>query len=149
MLIITADHGGIGYGHGGATVEEAEIAMILYGKGIKKGYKIKQQVYTYDLAATIAFALQIVPPYAWTGRPVKSAFTGFNEPANLYTGKSIIPSPKIFPLRHLYQKAGGLFIDKPAQVSMQAVAEKQCYPLYYGWQCTHQNICRIQSTIQS
>ena len=123
LLIVTADHGGIGYGHGGATVEEAEIAMILYGKAIKKGYKIKQQVYTYDLAATIAFALQIVPPYAWTGRPIKSAFVGFSEPANLYLGKSIIPAPKIYPLRYLYQKAGGLYIDKKAQVSMKPIAE--------------------------
>jgi arylsulfatase A-like enzyme len=77
LLIITADHGGIGYGHGGATTEEAEIAMILSGKMVKKGYRIQQQVYTYDLAATIAFALHIVPPYAWTGRPIKSAFIGF------------------------------------------------------------------------
>jgi len=123
LLIVTADHGGIGYGHGGATIEEAEIAMILYGKEIKKGYKIKQQVYTYDLAATVAFALHIVPPYAWTGRPIKSAFTGFEEPANLYLGRSIIPSPKVFPAKYLYQKAGGLFIDKPAEVSMQTVAE--------------------------
>ncbi|HRP32566.1 MAG TPA: alkaline phosphatase [Agriterribacter sp.] len=83
LVIVTADHGGKGKGHGGPTPEEAEIAMILYGKDVKKGYTIQQQVYTYDLAATIAFAFHLVPPYAWIGRPIKPAFVGFNEPENL------------------------------------------------------------------
>ena len=87
LVIVTADHGGKGKSHGGATPEEAEITMIFYGKDIKKGYAVQQQVYTYDLAATIAFALKIVPPYAWIGRPVKSAFEGFAEPANLWMGQ--------------------------------------------------------------
>jgi hypothetical protein len=120
LVIITADHGGVGYGHGGATIGEAEIAMILYGKGVKKGYAVQQQVVTYDLAATIAFALKIVPPYVWTGRPIKSAFVGFKEPANLWLGKSLIPSPIIYPDRLLYEQAGGLYIDQPAEVKMSA-----------------------------
>src|SRR5690348_5886083 len=90
LVIITADHGGKGYGHGGATPEEAEIAMIFNGKDVKKGYQVQQPVYTYDLAATIAFALNITPPYAWIGRPLKSAFEGFSEPSNLFNGKKII-----------------------------------------------------------
>jgi len=122
LLIITADHGGVGYGHGGASPEEAEIAMILNGKGIKKGYEIQQQVYTYDLAATIAFALKIIPPYAWTGRPIKPAFIGFPEPANLYLGKRIILSPKIYPWKYLFQKPGGLYIDSSAWVKMESLA---------------------------
>jgi hypothetical protein len=123
LLIITADHGGVGYGHGGATTEEAEVATIFSGKDVKKGYLIQQQVYTYDLAATIAFVLHIIPPYAWTGRPVKAAFSGFNEPSNLYLGKTIIPSPKIYPWKYLYQKAGGLYIDSAALVTMQPIAD--------------------------
>ncbi|MGN6491372.1 MAG: alkaline phosphatase family protein [Agriterribacter sp.] len=120
LVIITADHGGKGKGHGGATPEEGEIAMILYGKDIKKGYKIQQQVYTYDLAATIAFAFHITPPYAWTGRPIKPAFEGYNEPANLWKGKEVIASPVIFPKRNLYQQAGGLYINTPATVTIKA-----------------------------
>jgi hypothetical protein len=123
LFIVTADHGGVGYGHGGATIEEAEICMILNGKGVKKGYKVQQQVYTYDLAATIAFALHIVPPYAWTGRPIKSAFTGLSEPANLYLGKGLIPTPKLYPDKYLYRQAGGLYIDSNATVSIHPVAE--------------------------
>ncbi|HTF28733.1 MAG TPA: hypothetical protein VK625_07810, partial [Flavitalea sp.] len=68
---------------------------ILYGKGIRKGYEIPEQAATYDLAATIAFALKIDPPYVWTGRPLKSAFDGFNPPSNLWLGKSFIPAPVI------------------------------------------------------
>jgi hypothetical protein len=121
LVIITADHGGVGFGHGGATLEEAEIAMIFNGASIKKGYTIQQQVYTYDLAATIAFALHIVPPYAWTGRPIKSAFLQFNEPVNLFLGKSLISSPKIFPWKYLYQEAGGLYKDSIAIVTIQTM----------------------------
>jgi hypothetical protein len=123
LFIVTADHGGIGYGHGGATLEEMEIATIYYGKGVKKGYKVKQPVVTFDLAATIAFALKIVPPYVWTGRPVKSAFQGFSEPANQYIGKELIPSPQILPGKHLYQQAGGLYINRTATVSMNTIAD--------------------------
>lgn len=124
LVIITADHGGKGYGHGGPSIAEGEITMILSGKDIKNGYKIQQQVYTYDLAATIAFALNIVPPYAWIGRPIKSAFEGFSEPVNLWLGKTIIPSPLILPAAHLYQQAGGLYIDTPALVTIKPVAQE-------------------------
>jgi hypothetical protein len=119
MIIVTADHGGMGYGHGGASLDEAEIAMVFYGAGIKKGYQIKQQVYTFDLAATIAFALKCTPPYAWTGRAVKSAFQGYKEPVNLWSGKESIAAPIIFPDRYLYASAGRLYIDKPAIVEIK------------------------------
>ncbi|RZM23640.1 MAG: beta-glucosidase, partial [Pedobacter sp.] len=119
-VIITSDHGGVGYGHGGASPEEAEIAMIFYGKGVKQGYQVKQQVYTYDLAASIAFALNITPPYVWTGRPVKSAFIGFAEPENLWLGKEVITAPVIYPDKHLFAKAGGLF-HEAATVKMESL----------------------------
>lgn len=123
MVILTSDHGGVGYGHGGASPEEAEIAMIYYGAGIKAGYKVKQQVYTYDLAATVAFALNTEQPYAWVGRPVKSAFKGFDEPKNLWMGRELIPKPIIYPEKLLFAQAGGLFIDQDATVEMKEVAE--------------------------
>jgi hypothetical protein len=122
LVIVTADHGGVGYGHGGATIEEAEIAMILYGKDIRKGYLIPEQAATYDLAATIAFALKIVPPYVWTGRPLKSAFVGFHPPANLWMGRSMITAPVIEPRRKLYQQAGGLYINTTANVVIKSDA---------------------------
>ncbi|MEO6949771.1 MAG: alkaline phosphatase family protein [Ginsengibacter sp.] len=124
LVIVTADHGGKGYGHGGATPQEAEKTIIYYGKDVKKNYVVKQPVYAYDLAATVAFSLGLVPPYAWIGRPVKSIFEGFSEPQNLWPGKKIIASPIIFPKQHLYQEAGGLYIDTTAVVKMQSVAQE-------------------------
>jgi hypothetical protein len=121
LVIIWADHGGIGYGHGGPTPQEAEIAGIFYGKNVKKGYAIEQQVYTYDLAATIAFALGVTPPYAWTGRPVKAAFEGYSEPKNLWVGKRMIAAPIIFPEQELYKQAGGLYIDQLPKVNIKTV----------------------------
>jgi hypothetical protein len=124
LVIIWADHGGVGYGHGGATPQEAEIAGIFYGKGIKKGYEVKQQVYTYDLASTIAFVFGIEQPYAWIGRPVKAAFEGFSEPENLWMGEESVVAPVIYPEKKLYQQAGGLYIDQKPQVKIDSKAEK-------------------------
>jgi hypothetical protein len=119
LVIVTADHGGKGFGHGGPSLEEGEITMILSGKDVRQRYQVRQQVYTYDLAATIAFALKIEPPYAWIGRPIKSAFEGFAEPANLWLGKTLIPSPTILPAAVLYQQAGGVYVDTPAVVTIK------------------------------
>lgn len=74
VFIISADHGGVGKGHGGETLDEIEIPFIIFGKGIKEGYKIKDNVYTYDNAATIAKLLNIKQPQAWIGRPILSVF---------------------------------------------------------------------------
>lgn len=123
LVIITADHGGLGKGHGGPTPEQAEIAMILYGRGIKKGYKIEQQVYTYDLAATIAYAFHITPPYAWTGRPIKPAFEGHNEPANLYKGVEPVIAPVIHPKSNMNAPAGGLYTEGNATVTIKSSLE--------------------------
>jgi len=110
LFIVTSDHGGIGYGHGGETIDEIEIPFILFGNGIKNGYKILQPVYTYDNAATVAFALNIQQPYAWIGRAVKSAFEGYSEPKIDYLPVNIKP-PVIYPARNFYEPAGGLFVD--------------------------------------
>lgn len=116
-FIISADHGGIGFGHGGETIDEIEIPFILYGKGFKKGYLIKNKVYTYDNAATAAKLLGIEQPYAWIGKPVISAFEGAPEP-QFKNQKVLIASPIIYPKPNLYDAAGGLYIDKEAEVRM-------------------------------
>lgn len=82
LVMVVSDHGGIDKGHGGELDEEINVPVIYYGSGVKKGHRIQQPVYQYDVAATVAFALQIAPPYAWTGRPVKAAFEGFEEPVD-------------------------------------------------------------------
>jgi predicted AlkP superfamily pyrophosphatase or phosphodiesterase len=86
LVMIVADHGGKNKGHGGESEGEITIPVIYYGNGIKKEYKVQQAVYQYDVAATVAFALNLQVPYSWTSRPVKAAFIGFDEPANLKVG---------------------------------------------------------------
>ncbi len=122
IFIIVADHGGVGYGHGHETVQGNEVPFILYGSGIKKGYKIPIAVNLYDVAATSAFALNITAPQVWQGRPVISAFEGAPEPnpATLI-GQFMSPSthiPVIYP-RKENGEVGGLFVDKKAIVSIE------------------------------
>ena len=111
VVLITSDHGGKGYGHGGESLEELEIPFILYGKNVKRGKEIIQPVYQYDNAATAAFSLGITQPYAWIGRAVKSAFLGFDDPAGSVAVKRI-KKPVIHPANYGDDPAGGLFIGK-------------------------------------
>lgn len=77
LVIVSSDHGGKGKGHGGETMGEMEIPFIIWGKGVKKNHEIIHTVYQYDNAATVAFALGVKQPWAWIGRPVKTAFEGY------------------------------------------------------------------------
>lgn len=117
VLLVSSDHGGIGLGHGGETLAEVEIPFIVYGKGVKAGHAISHPVYTYDNAATVAFALGLQAPYAWIGRPVKSAFTGFPEPPKALS-RTFLPEPTISPERQSYAPPGGLFIDEQPTASI-------------------------------
>ncbi|WP_218127127.1 alkaline phosphatase family protein [Catalinimonas alkaloidigena] len=79
LVLVTADHGGLGKSHGGETLAEMEIPFILAGKGIKPHHEIAHVVNTTDNAATVAFAFGLTTPYAWIGKPVTSAFEGFAD----------------------------------------------------------------------
>ena len=121
VFIITADHGGIGYGHGGETLDELQIPFIIAGAGVKAQHQIKQYVYTYDTAATIAYMLGVTPHPAWIGKPITSAFVGMPDPISTGTAASSeIAAPTFMPDAYLYQLAGGLFVDKPAPLVIEA-----------------------------
>ena len=79
LVMIVSDHGGFNKGHGGESADEINVPIIYYGKSVKKNYKIQQTVYMYDVAANVAFALNLNMPHAWTGRPTLSAFEGYFE----------------------------------------------------------------------
>lgn len=74
IFIVTADHGGIGKGHGGKTMQEMQTPFIISGKGIKKGVKITQSTMVFDTASTIAYIFKLNQPQVWIGRPIKQAF---------------------------------------------------------------------------
>lgn len=74
-FILTADHGGIGKGHGGKNPREVEIPWIIAGPAIKKNFALKDYtVNQYDTAATIAFIFGLKQPDCWIAQPVKEAF---------------------------------------------------------------------------
>ncbi len=72
VILITADHGGIGHGHGGDTPEERFVPWILTGTGVVNG-ELSVQVRTFDTAATLAYLLGIKAPDCWEGRPIIQA----------------------------------------------------------------------------
>lgn len=72
IVLITADHGGIGHGHGGDTPEERFVPWILTGPSVVNG-ELNVPVKTYDTAATVAYLLGVNQPDCWVGKPVLQA----------------------------------------------------------------------------
>ena len=74
VVIMSADHGGTGKGHGKFTILELETPFIVCGKGIKKGYEFPEAMMQYDTAAIAADILGLKIPEDWRGRPIKSIY---------------------------------------------------------------------------
>lgn len=74
MILITADHGGKGKGHGGRSPEERTIPWILSGPRVAMGKTISSHINTYDTAPTLAYILGLKTPDCWEGKAVKEAF---------------------------------------------------------------------------
>lgn len=73
LIIVTADHGGNGQGHGSDSRENMTIPWVAAGPGIQPR-ALTTLVHTMDTAATSAFALGLEIPYEWDGVPVYEAF---------------------------------------------------------------------------
>lgn len=116
VLIISSDHGGVGKGHGGESLAEMEIPLIIWGKGVKKNYIIDYPVYQYDNAATVAYLMGLKAPHAWIGKPVKEAFEGTTI-EDAYPTWVQLKGPQIGSNTQGYATAGGLF-DTRANVSI-------------------------------
>lgn len=70
VIIVTADHGGIGKGHGGRTMLEMETPFIICGRHVKKGHKIEDSMMQFDIAPTLASIFALQQPQVWIGRPM-------------------------------------------------------------------------------
>jgi hypothetical protein len=110
LIIVAGDHGGVFHDHGGNAYDELNTPIIFAGKGVKQGYAVQQTIYKYDLAADVAFALRLKAPQAWTGRPTKPAYVGFDEPDNLWKEVDVLPSPR-FASQTYRPPYGGTFAD--------------------------------------
>ena len=74
FIVITADHGGHGKDHGSSNPNDMTIPWIAFGKGVRKGHKIREKVFIYDTAPTVLFALGMETPPLWDGAPIKEIF---------------------------------------------------------------------------
>lgn len=69
-VIITADHGGHGLGHGTTDPRDTTIPWIAWGCGVDAGTGIDRPVTTLDTAPTVLRLLGIAPPADWTGQAI-------------------------------------------------------------------------------
>ena len=74
-VIVTADHGGHGYGHGSDNPLDVTIPWIAWGKGVSRGEITADIVKTMDTASTVLFLLGVAEPSDWMGTPVRTAFS--------------------------------------------------------------------------
>lgn len=74
VLVVSSDHGGVGYGHGGSTKEEVLIPLYFEGYGVIPGADAGPYVRIYDIPATAAWLLGTHPPESWNGRAVTGVF---------------------------------------------------------------------------
>jgi len=74
VFVLSADHGGSFYGHGGNSSRQRKIPLIIYGSGIKEGFVIYSPVNIYDITPTMAALLGMDIPSEWTGRILYEIF---------------------------------------------------------------------------
>lgn len=73
-MIVTADHGGTGTGHGSASDDDTNIPWIAWGNVVKEGYALENSINTMDTAATALWLLDLPFPDGIQGNPVVDAF---------------------------------------------------------------------------
>lgn len=90
VIIVTADHGGVRFGHGGDDPAEMKVPIIIFGKGVTKGKVIEHTCMIYDVAATACGLLGVEMPRECRGKFLSEAF----EPK---TDVCYVPVPLITP----------------------------------------------------
>lgn len=73
-LLVTADHGGHGYGHGTSDPADVMIPWIAWGRGVNAGLMKDVAIQTFDTAPTVLWLLGLTRPTEWDGAPVTAAF---------------------------------------------------------------------------
>jgi arylsulfatase A-like enzyme len=73
-VLVTADHGGHGYGHGTSDARDVTIPWIAWGRGVNAGALKDASIDTFDTAPTVLWLLGVEEPEDWDGAPVVEAF---------------------------------------------------------------------------
>jgi predicted AlkP superfamily pyrophosphatase or phosphodiesterase len=74
VFVLTADHGGIFWGHGGGSRRERQVPLVFFGANVKRGHAIARQTHIYDIAPTIAAVFELEPPPVWEGKAIEEIF---------------------------------------------------------------------------
>ena len=69
VIVLTADHGGLGKKHGMDVLECFEIPFLVSGPAVKDGFRLREPVIGADTAPTILDLLGYTIPETWRGRP--------------------------------------------------------------------------------
>lgn len=73
-LIVTADHGGHGTGHGSSDPRDVTIPWIAWGKGVRPGVLASATIRTMDTASTVLWVLGLREPADWAGTAITTAY---------------------------------------------------------------------------
>ena len=73
-MIVTADHGGHGTGHGSKDPRDVTIPWIAWGQGVRQSVLEPPTVRTMDTAATVLWLLGLDEQSDWTGEAVSRAY---------------------------------------------------------------------------
>lgn len=112
LIVINADHGGKGYGHGHETVEGNVVPYFFYGCTVKKCYEVEASVSHFNLAPLSTYVLGVPAPEVWLGSNLQSIFIGNETPYAL--GTFLAPNsykPEILPVA-VNGSAGGLYVNE-------------------------------------
>ena len=75
VIVVTSDHGGINTGHGGITMAEMRTPLIIWGKGVKKGWCFDDvPTVQQDVASVLADLLGVKLPDYCRGRSIGGIF---------------------------------------------------------------------------
>ena len=69
VIMLVADHGGLGKKHGMDVIECFEIPFLVFGPAVKDGFRLCEPVIGADTAPTVLDLLGYAVPETWRGRP--------------------------------------------------------------------------------
>ena len=74
LVMLSADHGGLGYSHGSQADHDLLIPMFVRGPGVKANHQFEFEVENKDMVPTVFYAMGLKSSYWWRGRYMREAF---------------------------------------------------------------------------
>ncbi len=134
-FMVVTDHGGVGHGHGGLSMEELEIPWIISGPGVIQNRMIDQPNNVFNTASTIAWLFDLEQPLAWIGKPVLGAFN--SESLSKNNTLVYVPQPTASIGSGLYPESDAIAFnvsdpDVQIRVTLNGDDPGENSPLYKG-----------------